>query len=311
MTPLERHTPRLILVAADLEQVEAELRGRAALQSVLGASVPDDWPPGEYDRGAQEFFRDRLAAEGPSCVGWLTWYAMTRTDASARDALVAGAGFFGPPQDGRVEIGYSVVAAARGRGYATEIVTELCSFAFSHADVHTVIAHTSSDNIASWRVLLRCGFTQRPDRSQPDAIEYALERASRRPPIEAPRRPDERPLEIDSVTARLCIEGTQAEFERRLDDARGLFARAWEEARDDYERAIAAHYVAHLATEPETAHRWNLLALEHARLDGRAARFMGSLLVCLGDSFERLGDVARAERYFAEAARHGVEHSRR
>ena len=140
MTPLERHTPRLVLVAADLEHVEAELRGRAALQSVLGASVPDDWPPGEYDRGAQEFFRDRLAAEGPSCVGWLTWYAMTRTGAGARDALVAGAGFFGPPQDGRVEIGYSVVAAARGQGYASEIVTELCAFAFSQEDVHTVHA---------------------------------------------------------------------------------------------------------------------------------------------------------------------------
>ena len=150
---------------------------------------------------------------------------MTRTGAGARDALIAGAGFFGPPKDGRVEIGYSVAAAARGRGYATEIVTELCTFAFSHEDVHTVVAHTSLDNVASWRVLLRGGITPRPDRSQTGAIKYALERASRRPPIEAPLRPDERPLEIDSPTARLCIEGTQAEFERRLDDARGLFAR--------------------------------------------------------------------------------------
>jgi ribosomal-protein-alanine N-acetyltransferase len=59
-----------------------------------------------------------------------------------RDSLVAGAGFLGPPVDGVVEIGYSVVPATRGRGYATEIVQALVSYAFEHETVTEIIAHT-------------------------------------------------------------------------------------------------------------------------------------------------------------------------
>ena len=35
---------------------------------------------------------------------------------------MAGAGYMGPPMEELVEIGYSVVPEARGRGFATEIV---------------------------------------------------------------------------------------------------------------------------------------------------------------------------------------------
>lgn len=169
---LEVTSSRIILVAATLEHVEAELRGLAELRSALKASVPDDWPPGEYDRSAQEFFRSRLSEGGPPLVGWLNWYALSRTAAGARDSLVAGAGFFGPPVDGVVEIGYSVVPAARQRGYATEIVRSLCAFAFSHDDVHTIVAHTVADNVPSWSALLRCGFTEARESSQPGTVEY-------------------------------------------------------------------------------------------------------------------------------------------
>jgi hypothetical protein len=102
-TPLLVRTPRLDLIAATLDHLDAELEGHAALQDLIGAAVPEDWPPGEYDRNAQEFFRARLASGGPSLVGWLTWYAVTRDPAGGRGALVAGAGFLGPPAGGSVE----------------------------------------------------------------------------------------------------------------------------------------------------------------------------------------------------------------
>ena len=172
MNELLIKTSRLDLVAATLEHVEAEFQSRAALGSLLGADVPPDWPPGEHDRAAQEFFRGRLAALGPSIVGWLTWYAVTRTPAGARGTLVAGAGFLGPPASGSVEIGYSVVPAARGRGYATEAVSALVAFAFEHAEVDEVVAHTSDDNPASSRVLLRCGFQRFGPGTEPGSVEY-------------------------------------------------------------------------------------------------------------------------------------------
>lgn len=117
-------------------------------------------------------------------------------------------------------------------------------------------------------------------------------------------------IDITGETARLCVQGTQAECARKLDEARALYARAWEAARDDYERSMAAHYVAHLTTDPVETHRWNLAALDHARRDSRAAPFLGSLLVCLGDSHEKRGETEAAEACYGEAARRGVVHLR-
>lgn len=170
--------PRLDLVAATLRHVDAELAGPAALAALLGADVPEAWPPGEYDRGAQEFFRGRLAADGPPLVGWLTWYALTRRDDGRRDALVAGAGFFGPPCRGSVEIGYSVIPAARGRGYATEIVGALVAHAFAHPGVDEVVARTSDENVASTKVLLRCGFRRVGPGAEPGAVAYRIPRSA-------------------------------------------------------------------------------------------------------------------------------------
>lgn len=182
MHELVVRTPRLDLIAATLNHVDAELESHAALERVLGAAVPADWPPGEYDRAAQAFFRRELASGGSSRVGWLTWYAVTRNDDGGRAALVAGAGFFGPPVDGCVEIGYSVVPAARGRGIATEVVRALVSHAFTHPGVDEVVAHTSDENVLSTRVLLRCGFRRVGPGTDPGTVEYR----TRRPP-ESPR----------------------------------------------------------------------------------------------------------------------------
>jgi ribosomal-protein-alanine N-acetyltransferase len=165
-------TPRLDLVAATLAHIDAELKNRSVLGRLLGASVPEDWPPGEYDRDAQQVIRAQLLSGGPSHVGWLVWYAITRNQDGQREALIAGAGFLGPPSNAAVEIGYSVVQAARGHGYATEIVRALVAHAFEHAAVHEVVAHTSDENVASTQVLLHCGFSRVGHGSEPGSVEY-------------------------------------------------------------------------------------------------------------------------------------------
>lgn len=78
---------------------------------------------------------------------------------------VGGAGFKGAPDDaGTVEIGYGIVESRSGRGIATEAVRQLVSLALSSGAVR-VIAETDVDNVASQRVLIRCGFRrfERPD----------------------------------------------------------------------------------------------------------------------------------------------------
>ena len=148
------HSERLRLVATTLAHLEAELQDPPVLAALLGVRIPEGWPPGEYDRHAMAYFHARLSAD-PGQVGWYGWYAITLSQPAT---LIAGAGYLGPPKAGTVEIGYSVVPSARGKGYATEIVQALVANAFADPAVTAVIAHTDDLNPASTRVLLRCGF---------------------------------------------------------------------------------------------------------------------------------------------------------
>ncbi len=51
-------------------------------------------------------------------------------------------------------------------------------------------------------------------------------------------------MNLDNPVIKLCAEGTRAEFEGRIEDARTLYMQAWEASKDDYEACVAAHYVA-------------------------------------------------------------------
>lgn len=148
---------RLEIVPATLPHIRAELSGREALGCLLEAAVPEDWPPGESDRGALEWFRDLLSAD-PAAVGWASWYAIAAPD--GRRELVASGGFVGPPLDGTALVGYSTSAAWRGRGFATELVEALCSWALADPSVRFLRARTEIGNTASRRVLERCGFVE-------------------------------------------------------------------------------------------------------------------------------------------------------
>lgn len=73
---------------------------------------------------------------------------------------MAGAANLGPPAEGTVELGYSIIPEARGRGYATELVEALVSHAF-HRDAQAVIAHTSDSNVVWDRTLASAGLDER------------------------------------------------------------------------------------------------------------------------------------------------------
>jgi [ribosomal protein S5]-alanine N-acetyltransferase len=170
-------TKRLEIVAATLEHLCAELDSPTQLEKLLCAAIPEGWPPGEYDRPAIEFFRDRLA-ESPSMAGWLTWYAIERASDGRAARLVAAGGYCGPPDaDGSVEIGYSVVQDCRSRGIATELVAALVGHALSFSEVRRVVAQTRVDNVGSIIVLDRCGFVLIGPGRDAGLLRYACERA--------------------------------------------------------------------------------------------------------------------------------------
>ena len=165
-------TERLDLIATTADHLRAELESRRRLAEMLDAVVPASWPPGEYDRDAQQFFLDRLLRTGPDGVGWFGWYAVRRATGGDPAILVAGGGYFGPPgEDGTVEIGYSVVPEWAGQGYATELSRALLARAAA-TGVRRVIAHTREDNAASIRVLAHCGFAAAGAGAEPGSLRF-------------------------------------------------------------------------------------------------------------------------------------------
>src|SRR6185503_5210936 len=170
---------RLTLIASTLAHVRTELEAPDQLATLLGAVVSTDWPTGEYDRAAMEFFRARLEEGGPKVEGWYGWYAVRNADAQGPRALVGAGGYLGPPDsEGVVAIGYSVLPEWRRLGYASELVQALVDRAFREPQVKKVIAETTESNPASIGVLLRCGFVAAGARQEAGAVQF-----ERRPPF--------------------------------------------------------------------------------------------------------------------------------
>ncbi len=152
-------TDRLELTAATYHHINAEIESPELLACLLEAQVEPGWPPGEYDLGAQEFFRDRLQAGGESAVGWYTWYAVRHEERGRPPLLIGAGGFLGPPgEQQEVEVGFSIVPSQQRRGYATEMTKALIAYAFADQRTQKVIAHTTPQNVPSHEVLARCGF---------------------------------------------------------------------------------------------------------------------------------------------------------
>ncbi len=117
-------------------------------------------------------------------------------------------------------------------------------------------------------------------------------------------------MHLDNPVVKLCVEGTQAEFQGRIDEARSLYQQAWDAAQNDYEACIAAHYVARHQKHPAERLRWNQIALEKAKAvnDESVQEFYPSLFLNMGQSYELLGNLDEAKRYYDLAAELGVIH---
>lgn len=150
---------RLTLIASTAHHVRTELETPEKLAQLLDATVSPEWPSGEYDRDAMEFFLARFDEGGESAAGWYGWYALNSDSATGLRSLVGAGGYFGPPEpSGSVEIGYSILPEWQRRGYASELVTLLATHAFTFPQINRLIAHTAEANLASSKVLARCGF---------------------------------------------------------------------------------------------------------------------------------------------------------
>lgn len=104
----------------------------------------------------------------------------------------------------------------------------------------------------------------------------------------------------DNPIVKLCIAGTQAEMAGRPDEAADIYLTAWEQAHDDYEACIAAHYVARHQPDARACLDWNQISLARAETaDPEAvAAFYPSLYLNLSQAHEALGQLKEAEHFY-------------
>lgn len=111
----------------------------------------EDFPqPTDLD-AARQFFEQGIHAAAPALA--------TRLIREQETGEVVGTiGFLLLPEDGDVEVSYSVVPSRRNRGYATEALISLARVALDEPTASRVIAHTEEENTASQELLLTAGF---------------------------------------------------------------------------------------------------------------------------------------------------------
>jgi len=156
-------------VAATAGIIRSHLDGVEALAASLDAAVSET--PRELDEDRVRSV-SRALEEDEDLAGWSWWYMVETTSARR---LVGVALYKGrPSEDGTVELGYVVLPADRGKGYATEAVRALATRAFDDDAVRAVLAHADPDATASLKVLNKCGFACVGAGSPPGALRYAL-----------------------------------------------------------------------------------------------------------------------------------------
>lgn len=117
-------------------------------------------------------------------------------------------------------------------------------------------------------------------------------------------------METDNPVVKLCIAGTQAEFQHKVEEAKAFYEQAWQIQTNDYEACIAAHYMARFQKDAGLAFDWNQKALDHALTckDERVTPFLPSLYLNMGKSYEKLGDPASAQLHYNLASQLGLTH---
>ena len=157
-------TQRLLLPSISADDVTALVHGRR-----LSHWAPDF--PADGDREIAGLLARTGIPSGPG-ADFAPRLVVERDSALA----VGSAGFLGPPENGRLEIGYGLVASRRGRGYATEVVRALTAFALGRPEVTEVVATVEPGNRESVHVLEKSGFTFRKHTGAEDV--YVVGRGS-------------------------------------------------------------------------------------------------------------------------------------
>ena len=126
----------------------------SVVRTMPGISLPDDWPAKDL-MGILPWYVNQLKSD-PGLYGWGIWLMV---DSSSKE-VIGDIGFKGKPENGAVEIGYSVIPTRQRQGYAFEAASAIIDWAFGHKEVSIVKGECEKNNIPSIRILEKLGMTR-------------------------------------------------------------------------------------------------------------------------------------------------------
>lgn len=162
------NTERLYLLPATLKLYLLELHDRPAFALTLNAHVPEEWPPDQITPEVIEDFIERIQARNRKL--WSFYWVLPRE--SPEKSVLIGSGGLLAHDNGTLEIGYSLLDAYHGRGYATEAVQSMMQWAFSSLKIDSIVAYTYPHLKASIRVLEKNGFILKGEGPEEGTIAY-------------------------------------------------------------------------------------------------------------------------------------------
>jgi len=151
---IELETERLLIRLLTLSQMKLWVKNISMLETELDC---------KYDAEPLEgVFLDiihgqiKIIEEDPKNYMYHSFWVIIRK----RDRKIVGSMDFKniPNSLKEVEIGYGLGKKHEHNGYMTEAINEFCKAAFLNEKIKTIVADTEKGNIASEKVLERCGF---------------------------------------------------------------------------------------------------------------------------------------------------------
>ncbi|MFD2512265.1 GNAT family N-acetyltransferase [Pontibacter locisalis] len=150
-------TDRLLLLPLTHNQLELYLQADNKLEEELGLARAQRVIPQELAEAFQETILPAVADKSKNYLFTTLWTIISKE----HNQMVADLCFKGEPTDkGQVEIGYGTYDAYQGKGYMTEAIKAIVTWAFSQPGVTAVLGETEKDNLASHRTLEKNTFVR-------------------------------------------------------------------------------------------------------------------------------------------------------
>jgi ribosomal-protein-alanine N-acetyltransferase len=167
--------PRLDLVLVTVEQLLSRDPSGDPAREPVPLPYADPYDVLHPDRSPLRFRVAQVGAD-PSVNPWLLRLGVER----GTGTIVGLVNFHAPPDEhGMVEIGYSVLPAFRGLGFAREMATTMWSYAADHPAVRVLRATVSPGNEASLAIIRGAGLVHVGEQDDPeDGLELVFEIAA-------------------------------------------------------------------------------------------------------------------------------------